>query len=159
MPTPIDEIVDTALDKDSGAVQDVMWTMTKQVILTLRDAGMVVEPKETGGIWRDAGESALPAPRLQLRWVNATDCTYELVLPIHAHDIRRAQAPSGNFAVPLGHTRINGGSDSRMFPDGKIQMPYRDGAHIKWDGKLLNLPMFAVHWDGATMEITQDTKF
>jgi hypothetical protein len=96
--------------------------------------------------------AALPAPRLQFRWVSdqsgeyAWVAIYELVLSLRQHDIRRGTAPntSGEMRVELGRTRR--GSGGFNVPN---DTPYRDGVHAKWDGEQLGgLPVFVIDPNG-----------
>jgi hypothetical protein len=95
--------------------------------------------------WTDHSEvppDELPVPRLEMLWEKGSfpnghnyRCTYRL---IYKHLL-------GHWiAVPLGSTRVSGGRDPDQY-DAKLQIPFRDGAHIRSDAKHLNLPAF-VRW-------------
>ena len=131
--------------------------------------GFMVAPEDRAVITRDAGaEQRLPVPRLQLRWAtddgdNQRICHYELILPLSEYDIRRERARDGDkasryLAVPLGCTRVSGGSGrdpvSIDNTTGNIQVdrPYRDGSHASWDAYALRVPLFAV-WNDTASEI------
>ena len=116
----------------------------------------------------------LPLPRLQLRWAVPVEgapgggapppyvaqggdrrwiCHYELVLPLHEHDIRRERdgAPhETQLVIPISKTRRG----SVNAPDDE---PYRDGVHAAWDASVLgNLPVYVLPIEGppvSTMEL------
>lgn len=94
----------------------------------------------------------LPSPRLQFRWVPDPTgeypwvAVYELVIGLREHDIRRESGKNstGEMAVELGRTRRGGGSFN--LPN---DMPFRDGAHAKWDSEQLgNLPILVIDPNG-----------
>ncbi len=83
--------------------------------------------------------SGLPVPRLELRWIGEPEDTegeweYNLVANHFA---------GGLVFYPLGNTEVMGGT-SAYLPNGRIQLPFRDGAHIKHDMKELKLPGFVI---------------
>lgn len=98
--------------------------------------------------------SALPSPRLQLTWQETkpdaegytATCHYHLVVPVGRYDIRNPHEYDWNsfLLLELGGTRSTNGIQNRVYPDGKIDMPFRDGSHIAWDAHRLNLPAFVV---------------
>ncbi len=103
--------------------------------------------------------SALPMPRLQLTWEKLKKprdgmnwfCHYELLMPLDKHDIRRGSRGKKEFLrLKLGGTHV-GKSDGRTpeWDNGDIDKPFRDGAHIQWDARLLKLPMFVVYGNKA----------
>lgn len=118
----------------------------------LEDAERVAELIElvTGG----EQLSTLPAPRLQLTWQKiprdsegyCLACHYHLVMPVGKYDIRnpREYKSDSFILLDLGGTRSTGSIDSRVYADGKIDRPFRDGSHIAWDSHLLKLPAFVV---------------
>lgn len=102
-------------------------------------------------------ESEMPAPRLELRWVDTPKddrgysvcCVYSLVLALDEHDIR-AERDDGpdvrEFKVELGKT-LSDGQAARRYraAHDEVDAPFRDGAHANWDTKQLgNLPVYAV---------------
>lgn len=113
----------------------------------------------------------LPAPRLQLRW-EAFDgrpgyqwqCHYELVIPLGKYDIRAEQAgPRGGkrpnrteLVLAIKEPSIRGSDgvpctaqDGTRYYDA----PYRDGAHAKWDAKVLgNPPIYVIAPDGMAFQ-------
>lgn len=105
--------------------------------------------------------NTLPPTRLELRWRkvdNATDelnwfCDYHLVLELKELDIRgEVYGDDGQVVrrdrekrLELGGTRSTGNRGFVNHERGEIRTPYRDGAHIKWDGERLGLRMFVVH--------------
>ena len=109
----------------------------------------------------------LPAPRLQLRWALPTKgerdwsfapgepeadgyrrwvCHYELVLPLHKHDIRceRDDGPDvAELVIPISKTDRG----STRPPDDD---PYRDGVHAGLDSAHLgNPPIYVLPYSGA----------
>ena len=112
---------------------------------------------------------SLPAPRLQLRWVEAEPnndgfdwaCHYELVLPLRKHDIRREvydddgvmTGKVSELVAPLdGPSRRGGGGTPCEARDGTryFDPPFRDGAHAKWDSEALGgLPIYVIAPDGT----------
>ncbi len=114
----------------------------------------------------------LPAPRLQLRWVQHTDsprwqweCHYELVLALDKYDIR-AEVYKGDrllkrrlreLVVPMKPPSVRGSNGTPCTaPDGTryCDTPYRDGAHAKWDSRQVgDLPVFCIAPDGAAFEV------
>lgn len=84
---------------------------------------------------------------------------YYLRLPLRETDIRREDADGNkvqdSLKVPLGGTAVTGSPDSPYhgtdrYGENEVGTPYRDGAHIKWDARLLHLPAFAVYKDTIT---------
>lgn len=130
--------------------------------------------------------AGLPLPRLQLRWAPksvansepkrradialskrvsrmmsleyqpdmAWDCFYEMVLPVDKYDIRNELYGAGFIIIPISWSRRTG--QHPPCHNGRIDDPYRDGAHAFWDSKALGwLPIFVVAPDGtATMKAT-----
>lgn len=130
--------------------------------------------------------AGLPLPRLQLRWAPkpvansepkrradialskrvsrmmsleyqpdmAWDCFYEMVLPVDRNDIRNELYGAGFIIIPISWSRRTG--QHPPCRNGRIDDPFRDGAHAFWDSKSLGwLPIFVVAPDGsATMKAT-----
>lgn len=99
--------------------------------------------------WSELG---LPLPRLQLTWEKLDkpvdgynwECKYEMLMPLTKYDIRNDDR-WGFYAAKLGGTRI----DREGPPDrwGKLETPFRDGAHVLWDAIHLGMPAFVVYGD------------
>jgi len=100
--------------------------------------------------WAELG---LPLPRLQLTWEKLPErdddgytwlIKYELLIPLPTHDIRNGNK-WGFLAASLGGTR----TDRDGTPDrwGKLDTPFRDGAHVTWDAIHLGVPAFVVWGD------------
>jgi hypothetical protein len=92
----------------------------------------------------------LPVPRLELRWIGAQeepdgDWEYNLVVNHFTGKV---------VFYPLGDTEITG-RDEPFYPNGRIRLPLRDGAHIMHDSKELKLPAFAIR--GSRVEALGDT--
>lgn len=155
-----EEIIDEILQEGTGDVAySAAVSFTRSVLDATLAAGFVVQSRVSGCLLREApAMAALPAPRLQLRWLDKETCNYELVLPVHEFDIRipNENEKTGFIAVPLGGARVRGGNETRLF-EGKVEEPYRDGARIRWDGKALGLRMFAIHWEGVWTELFERT--
>lgn len=85
---------------------------------------------------------------LELRWEPYTEdpayewmCHYELIVPTVDGKTMRTR---------LGGTRRGGGSREPIDVDGKVETPFRDGAHIRWDGAALGVKAFAIYKDKKT---------
>lgn len=109
-------------------------------------------------------EDEMPAPRLELRWVDkqnvrdgyvySSECVYSLVLKLGEYDIRRESCDDEGNDLPkvdtvsilMGGTFSTGNASSRYLEkDDRVVSPYRDGAHAGWDTKQLgNLPVYLV---------------
>lgn len=106
----------------------------------------------------------MPCPRLEFRWERISEddfgrfnwkCVYSLVLPLGEHDIRSTDV-EGNpreKALEIGVTRSSIGHGYSPVRDGKVETPFRDGAHAVWDCEALggHLPIVAVCCDVATL--------
>lgn len=93
-------------------------------------------------------ESDLPVPRLELRWTAIGEPGWTWLARyclVYRHFLGHL------VAVPLGETR-RGGADGRapIDRDGRVETPFRDGAHLACDAATLGLPAFAVYGDTAT---------
>lgn len=95
----------------------------------------------------------LPVPRLEMLWEHGEfrygyqyRCKYRMV---YRHFLGQC------VAVPLGETLVG----TKLQPDhyGEINIPFRDGAHIKSEARSLNLPAY-VRWDGKAERIDPDGK-
>lgn len=92
-------------------------------------------------------EQSLPVPRLEL-WYNPLGTTperawwrYEVIYRmVYRHLV------GDIIALPFGRTEISG-SDRAPMTDGRLQLPFRDGAHICHDMAHLHMPGFAIHGD------------
>ena len=104
-------------------------------------------------------EADLPVPRLELRWRewdgNEVKCDYNLVFQLGPYDIRHKRkdeytGKSAEKKIRLGSTKCTSGRDPSALgykdQDGRdaINTPFRDGAHIQWDGDQLKLRAFVV---------------
>ena len=94
-------------------------------------------------------DSGLPVPRLELRWIGDPtepegEWEYNLVVN------RFTGTPC---FYPLGNTDVSGGVDP-YYPNGRLRLSFRDGAHIKHDMKQLHLPAFAIR--GSKVENLDD---
>lgn len=93
----------------------------------------------------------LPTPRLELAWKHVRryeyTCEYVLVIRLRDHDIRIPEDDQEcrEHRIPMsrGITATRG-----VAPDTfeQIDMPFRDGAHARWDSRQLSgLPIFATY--------------
>jgi hypothetical protein len=110
----------------------------------------------------------LPAPRLQLRWELLPDyededdhycrkiCCYELVLPTGEHDCRANDPETGcpgfrkELRISIDATVVSGGPPEPLVHyddsgDKVLETPFRDSAHINWDGAALQLPTYVIY--------------
>lgn len=108
----------------------------------------------------DLTSDKLPAPRLEFVWEQKNfpedpmynwECSYNLVIPLSEHDIRRERADGterDELPLNIGKTRVglHGGRTPVGATD--IDTPFRDGAHAGWDSiALRGLPVYAVCGD------------
>ena len=112
--------------------------------------------------------SALPSPRLQLRWSTHIgrlgyqwECHYELVLPLDDGDIRRdcynddgeVIGTIDELIVTMKPPTLRDSSKIPCFlKDGSryYDAPFRDGVHASRDSVLMGgLPIFVIATDGA----------
>lgn len=106
-----------------------------------------IEPQdELAPRWSELG---LPLPRLQLTWEKLPEpdkwvCKYEMLMPLPKGDIRN-ERKWGFLAASLGGTKV--GSSQGPVKLGKLDTPFRDGAHILWDAIHLAMPAFVVYGD------------
>ncbi len=120
-----------------------------------------------------------PTPRLQLRWEPYTGessiganwcCHYELVLPLGEFDIRREIWKDGEevgrrdeLVVPIKMPQLRECSTTPcVIPatgEEYADAPYRDGAHAKWDAKVLGgLPIFVIAPSGTAHAYSADAQ-
>lgn len=113
--------------------------------------------------------------RLELTWTPNGEgrwtCNYDLVLPLGEVDCRGTfdQKPAKKRPkshrmvwldadnckrIPLGRTESTGGRATRVWPDGNIDTPFRDGAHMAWDAEKLGLRKFVISGDEIRELIT-----
>lgn len=117
-----------------------------------------------------SAKKKLPAPRIQLRWVESTatgwawECHYELVIKLDKYDIR-AEVYKGErllkkrrseLVVPIKKPSVrSGGGIPCTWQKGEryFDSPYRDGAHANWDAKQLgDLPVYVIAPDGMSFK-------
>ena len=99
----------------------------------------------------------LPAPRIELRWRRTNEikfnwcCDYFLILALKKEDIRVDQSKPNplEYWVKIGEgTRV---SCVHPVSCGRVDTPFRDGAHAKWDSDQLGrIPIYAVCENIAT---------
>jgi hypothetical protein len=92
-------------------------------------------------------------PVLELTWSKSSEkgfdwhAEYELVIPVREGDVR---SKGGVFRVKLGGTNVETTQKGFPIEDGKVSVPYRDGAHMKWDAEALGLEAWAVYGETRT---------
>jgi hypothetical protein len=99
--------------------------------------------------------TGLPCPRIEFEHIPSENgwgtrwCMYWLVLELQEADIR-AEDNKGKMGVfreryiPMGETKSTG-SDRRPVWQGKVDTPFRDGAHAHWDTQALGLPDMPIY--------------
>jgi len=92
--------------------------------------------------WMRQSESdeaeGLPVPRLEIRWRRGDWSWLATYALVYRHLL-------GYVVVqPLGITKSNGGPPGPPIYSGKVDTPYRDGAHIRHEMQTLNLPGYAI---------------
>lgn len=152
-----------ATDQELGAllapVVDRFIAQAKEAITTAADEMRNVLRVDYNPA-ADRRPEDLAAPRLQLRWSHDDSgrsnwvCNYEMVLPLRQGDCRNDEG--ANFAViELGRTLVGGGGAppwERAIVE--QSMPYRDGAHARWDAEALGgLPIYVLGPDGAARKV------
>ena len=96
----------------------------------------------------DADINDLPLPRLEIRCENLGDWynwqwTYSLVYKHVTETV---------VFVPLGSTKCGGSGRMPLDFEGKPDLPFREGVHIRYDAKNMNLPAFAI-FEGQTFPL------
>jgi len=92
-------------------------------------------------------------PCLEITWQKAEGegewvANYELVLPVHAGDIRDGEHHKGYIRVPISKTKTH--VTSKFFPvdqKGVIETPFRDFSHARWDARTLGIEAWVVYGD------------
>lgn len=112
----------------------------------------------------EARPETLPAPRLQLRWeetpggMRPRTCHYELVFPLHEHDIRDDDE-TGYVVVQLGRTMQGGADVDWDACDLADRAPFRDGVHAQWDAAVFGwLPIYVMAPNGRHALVTLDAE-
>lgn len=133
----------------------------RRALDAMYSADFVLLPIEQAVIYRDgAGYEYLPCPRLQLRWEESGHiCHYEMVMELQEYDIRREwyeKKRSRFLSIPMGRTTTTP-AVSPLLENGGIKTPYRDGCHILWDMKHLQLPAYVV-WGEHTFKLEEHAR-
>lgn len=117
-------------------------------IRKLEDRVYELENAIDGDVWgwtihgrlTDEENMDLPIPRLEMRWVPLEESGYNwaaLYRLVYRHFL-------GHICfIPFGHTR-RGGTTEPMTME-SLDLPFRDGAHLKSDAQQLNLPAFVIY--------------
>lgn len=90
----------------------------------------------------DGENMNLPVPRLEMRWRELDDWGYNWEAQyrlVYRHFLDEL------VAIPFGNTKRGG--DSPPMTNEKVDLPFREGAHIKHDAGTLNLPAFVIYGD------------
>lgn len=96
----------------------------------------------------DEAES-LPLPRLEIRWSPADDLRRSWVA-VYALVYRHMLGYV--FAIPISETRSNGHQTPPVH-NGVVELPFRDGHHIRHDMREMKLPGFAI-CEGTVNELS-----
>ncbi|GJD55200.1 hypothetical protein [Methylobacterium dankookense] len=143
----------TAANKEADALlKPVFKSFKRQAVSAIREAQAKIA--DLLRVSYDAPAVArpddLPAPRLQLRWEETQDgshprvCHYELVFPLHQHDIRNDPG-TGYAVVQLGRTMQGGADVDWDTCDLADRTPFRDGVHAQWDAAVFGgLPTYII---------------
>ena len=116
------------------------------------------EKEEQRKIASTIPESKLPCPRLELRWNKGEyekRCDYSFVLPITSGDVRKGAAVQfgSELRFCMGWTtNSGGGANHPLYPNGIIDVPFRDGMHAAWDSHTTGFPAFVI-WQGQAQSI------
>jgi hypothetical protein len=90
----------------------------------------------------------MPFPRLEMRMIRRSKDSWYSIEWIYGLVYKHYGDLYNNMLrfIPFSLTTSNGGHDTfeRRLIDGKIDLPYRDGTHIRSESALLNLPAFIV---------------
>ena len=92
-----------------------------------------------------SGAQTLPVPRLEIVYVQDDPESWASWRTLYRLVYRHLLGHC--VAIPLGETAIRGGGDAPPIRSGKIDLPFRDGAHIRTEARTLRLPAFAVCGD------------
>lgn len=121
-------------------------------IEALHEENRALEQKVSGaeGGWalpvKLPSEQTLPVPRLEMVYEQIDPGSWWEVRTLYRLVYRHLLGHC--VAVPLGETTIRGGSgEGPPIRNGKIDLPFRDGAHIRCEARTLRLPAFAVCGD------------
>lgn len=107
--------------------------------------------------FENTGMSAkLPFPRLEMRLERTSKDNWYSIQWLYGIVYKHITAVNGPilYFVPLSLTTSSGGSGSfdHWRQNEKLQLPYRDGVHIKLDSKVFNLPAFIVCYEKGVYE-------
>lgn len=96
----------------------------------------------------DEFSKQMPFPRLEMRMTRTSKGNWYKVEYIYGLAYRHYSDLYNNMLrfIPFSLTTSEGGRDTfeSHLRDGRIDLPYRDGAHIRSESALLNLPAFIV---------------
>lgn len=139
------------------------FTVDKLVLLS--EAQEIIDQKDReikSLSFKETPSFDLPAPRLQMRWVDHDEdtwiCYYELVFPLEKDDVRSteknytAESSDTSYTVSMGiptRRAKNGMVPSSRYYDS----PFRDGVHAIRDTKHLgDLPIYSISPDGKAFK-------
>lgn len=88
-------------------------------------------------------KDGLPVPRLEIRWRPLGSDEWNWFA---AYDLIYRHLLGHVVRIPIGGTR-RGGGKSPPLHEGKVETPFRDGAHIRCEMRTLNLPGYAICGD------------
>lgn len=141
-----------------GPLQKKLLEAIDGIKTLVEERNEAIEAMEKARQWDERPHArascGLPAPRIQFEHVPSVDgwgvswCIYWMVLPLRPHDIRRegedGVAVYDEWFVPMGQTMKRGASQPPVH-NGKVQTPFRDGAHARFDMETLGvvIPIYA----------------
>lgn len=90
----------------------------------------------------------MPFPRLEMRMIRRSKDNWYSVEYLYGLVYKHYSDLYNNMLrfIPFSLTTSEGGRDTfeSRFKDGKLDLPYRDGTHIRSEAALFNLPAFIV---------------
>lgn len=103
------------------------------------------EDDEEAWLWTRHTESkeaeGLPVPRLEIRWTTLGRGMWNWLASynfVYRHFLGQV------IVVPLGRTRVGAGCERTPVTGGQVDLPYREGVHIRHDAWALRLPAYAI---------------
>ena len=97
-----------------------------------------------GTILNEKENNNIPVPRLEIRYFDYKSNGYNLIA---IYSLIYKHLLGDIINIPFGHTKIDSGRGTPVYEDGTLDMPFRDGAHIKNEMLQLNLPAYVIYND------------
>ncbi len=112
----------------------------------LQEAEFRVEQAKSGWTMHITleGEQTLPVPRLEMLYESENDNWFDFKVKhrlVYRHFLGHCEA------IPLGETKSGGSRGDPPIYNDKIELPFRDGAHIAHNAAAMGFPAFAVLGD------------